>query len=95
MSAGARANPDGYTITVVGTSYVVNPSFYPKIPYDPYKDFAPVTLAAISPNVLVMHPSIPANSVKGLIAFLKANPGERPTNHEGVLTFDLAVDGPE
>src|SRR5262252_9157849 len=53
MGAGARANPDGYTITVVSTSYVVNPSLYPKIPYDPYKDFEPVTLAAVSPNVMV------------------------------------------
>src|SRR5262245_1538137 len=52
MAIGARAAPDGYTITVVGTSFVVNPSLYPKVPYDPFRDFAPVTLAAISPNVL-------------------------------------------
>jgi tripartite-type tricarboxylate transporter receptor subunit TctC len=83
MSAGARAIPDGYTITVVGTSYVVNPSLYPKIPYDPYKDFAPVTLAAVSPNVLVIHPSIPASNVKELIAFLKANPGKYSFAHAG------------
>jgi tripartite-type tricarboxylate transporter receptor subunit TctC len=83
MSAGARANPDGHTVTIVGTSYVVNPSLYPKIPYDPDKDFAPVTLAAISPNVLVIHPSIPANSVKELIAFLKANPGKYSFAHAG------------
>ena len=86
MSAGARANPDGYTVTIVGTSYVVNPSLYPKIPYDPYKDFAPVTLAAISPNVLVIHQSIPAHSVKDLIAFLKANPGKYSFAHAGVGT---------
>jgi tripartite-type tricarboxylate transporter receptor subunit TctC len=83
MSAGARAIPDGYTITVVGTSYVVNPSLYLKIPYDPYKDFAPVTLAAVSPNVLVIHPSIPASNVKELIAFLKANPGKYSFAHAG------------
>jgi tripartite-type tricarboxylate transporter receptor subunit TctC len=83
MSAGARAMPDGYSITVVGTSYVVNPSLYPKIPYDPYKDFAPVTLAAVSPNVLVIHPSIPASNVKELIAFLKANPGKYSFAHAG------------
>jgi tripartite-type tricarboxylate transporter receptor subunit TctC len=49
MGAGARAAPDGYTITVVGTSYVVNPTLYAKIPYDPFRDFAPVTLAASLP----------------------------------------------
>jgi tripartite-type tricarboxylate transporter receptor subunit TctC len=83
MSAGARATADGYTITVVGTSYVVNPSLYPKIPYDPHKDFAPVTLAAVSPNVLVIHPSIPARNIKELIAFLKANPGKYSFGHAG------------
>ena len=83
MGAGARAHPDGYTITVVSTSFVVNPSIYPKIPYDPYKDFAPVTLAAVSPNIPVVHPSIPANNVKELIAFLKANPGKYSLAHAG------------
>ena len=83
MAAGARATADGYTITVVGTSFVVNPSLYPKIPYDPVKDFAPVTLAAISPNVLVIHPSIPAKSVRDLIEFLKANPGKYSYAHAG------------
>jgi tripartite-type tricarboxylate transporter receptor subunit TctC len=86
MSNGARAAPDGYTITVVGTSFVVNPSLYPKVPYDPYADFAPVTLAAISPNVLVVHPSLPVNNVKELIAFLKANPGKYNFAHPGVGT---------
>jgi len=83
MGAGARATPDGYTITVVSTSYLVNPSLYARIPYDPYKDFAPVTLAAVSPNVLVVHPSIPANNVNELIAFLKANPGKYSFAHAG------------
>ena len=86
MAAAARAAPDGYTIAVVSTSFVVNPSLYPKIPYDPYKDFAPVTLAAVSPNVLVVHPSIPASNVKELIAFLKANPGKYSFAHSGVGT---------
>jgi tripartite-type tricarboxylate transporter receptor subunit TctC len=83
MSTGARAAPDGYTITVVGTSYVVNPSLYPKLPYDPYKDFEPVTLAAVSPNVLVVHPSIPATNVRELIEFLKAHPGKYSFAHPG------------
>src|SRR5262249_55930547 len=83
MGAGARASPDGYTITIVGPSFVVNPSLYAKIPYDPHKDFAPVTLAAVSPNVLVIHPSIPVTNVKELIAFLKDNPGKHSFAHPG------------
>ena len=86
MGAGARAIPDGYTITAVSGSYAVNPSLYPQIPYDPYKDFAPVTLAAVSPNVLVVHPSIPAGNVKELIAFLGANPGKYSFAHAGTGT---------
>jgi tripartite-type tricarboxylate transporter receptor subunit TctC len=86
MGAGARALPDGYTITAVSGSYVVNPSFYSRIPYDPYKDFAPVTLAAVSPNVLVIHPSVPAANVQELIAFLKANPGRYSFAHAGTGT---------
>lgn len=83
MGAGACASPDGYTITIVGPSFVVNPSHYPKIPYDPHKDFAPVTLAAVSPNVLVIHPSIPAKTVKELISFLKDNPEKYSFAHPG------------
>jgi tripartite-type tricarboxylate transporter receptor subunit TctC len=76
MGNAARAAPDGYTIVFVSTSYIVNPSLYAKIPYDPFKDFAPVTLAAVSPNVLTVHPSIPARTVEELIAEIKANPGK-------------------
>jgi len=83
MGAGARASLDGYTITIVGPSFVVNPSLYSKIPYDPHKDFAPVTLAAVSPNVLVIHPSISAQTVKELISFLKDNPGKHSFAHPG------------
>jgi tripartite-type tricarboxylate transporter receptor subunit TctC len=86
MAAGARANPDGYTITVVGPSFVVNPSLYAKIPYDPIKDFLPVTLAAVSANVLVAHPSIGAKTVRELVAFLKANPAKHSFAHPGVGT---------
>jgi tripartite-type tricarboxylate transporter receptor subunit TctC len=76
MGNAARAAPDGHTIVFVSTSFIVNPSLFAKIPYDPLKDFAPVTLAAISPNVLTVHPSIPAKDVKELIAYIKANPGK-------------------
>jgi tripartite-type tricarboxylate transporter receptor subunit TctC len=76
MGNAAHAAADGYTIVFVSTSYIVNPSRYAKIPYDPFKDFAPVTLAAVSPNVLTVHPSVPAKTVKELIAEIKANPGK-------------------
>ncbi len=68
IGAVARAAPDGYTILVVSSSYVVNPSLYEKIPYDPDKDLAPVSMMAASPNVLVVNPEVPAHSVKELIA---------------------------
>ena len=76
MGNAARAAPDGYSIVFVSTSFIVNPSLFAKIPYDPYKDFAPVTLAAVSPNLLSVHPSIPAKTVMELAAYLKANPGK-------------------
>src|SRR5262245_46537858 len=86
MRAGAHAASDGYTVLVVSTSYIVNPSLYPKTPYDPLKDFAPVTLAATTPNVLLVHPSIPVSNVKGLIAFLKENDGKYSYAHSGIGT---------
>ena len=72
----AKAPADGYTLLVVSTGFIVNPSLYAKVPYDPVKDFAPVTLVAASPNVLVVNPDVPAKSVKELIALIRANPGK-------------------
>jgi len=72
----AKSPPDGYTILVASSSYVVNPSLYAKNPYDPFKDFAPVTLAAASPNILVVHSDFPAKSVKELVDLIKKNPGK-------------------
>ncbi|HLH99065.1 MAG TPA: tripartite tricarboxylate transporter substrate binding protein [Xanthobacteraceae bacterium] len=72
----ARAPADGYTILVVSTGFIVNPSMYSKIPYDPIKDFAPVTLVASSPNVLSVYPQLPAKSVRELIDLIKASPGK-------------------
>jgi tripartite-type tricarboxylate transporter receptor subunit TctC len=71
-----RAPADGYTILVVSTGFIVNPSMYAKVPYDPIKDFSPVTLVASSPNVLSVYPEVPAKSVRELIALVKANPGK-------------------
>src|SRR5437773_6141954 len=56
----ARATPDGYTIMAISTGFMVNPSLNAKVPYDPVKDFVPVTLVAASPNVVVINPSVPA-----------------------------------
>ncbi len=72
----AKAAPDGYTLMMghIGT-LAVNPSLYPKLPYDPVKDFAPVAWVARVPNVLVVHPSVPAKNLPELVEYLKKNPG--------------------
>jgi tripartite-type tricarboxylate transporter receptor subunit TctC len=72
----AKAAPDGYTITVVSTGFMVNMSLYAHVPYDAVKDFAPITMVAYSPNVIAVNPSVPAKSIKELIELIKANPGK-------------------
>ena len=72
----ARAAPDGYTVLFAFSSHVVNPTLFDKIPYDPNKDFEPVTLAVVSTNVLTVNPSVPAKTVRDLIAVIKANPAK-------------------
>jgi len=86
MMAVARSAPDGYTILVASSSFVVNPSLYAKNPYDAFKDFAPITLAAASPNILVVNPDIPAKTVKELIDYLKASPGKYTIANPGIGT---------
>lgn len=72
----AKSAPDGHTLLIVSVGHAVNPTLYKKLAYDPIKDFEPVSLLAIVPNVLVLHPSLAANSVPELIAQAKAKPGE-------------------
>src|SRR3981189_3666308 len=72
----ARATPDGYTIMAISTGFVVNPSLYAKVPYDAVKDFAPVTLVAASPNVVVVNPSVPARTLPELVQLIRDNPGK-------------------
>ena len=72
----AKAPPDGYTILLVPSSHAFNVSLYKKLPYDSVKDFAAVTQTANTPLVLAVNPSVPAKSVKELIAYAKANPGK-------------------
>ena len=86
MLAAAKSAPDGYTILVASSSFVVNPSLYAKNPYDPFKDFATITLAAASPNILVVNPEIPAKTVKELIDLLKANPTKYTIANPGIGT---------
>jgi tripartite-type tricarboxylate transporter receptor subunit TctC len=76
MGQGARAAPDGYTIIVVPPNIVVNPTLYDKVPYDPYKDFDPVTVAVTSPEFLSVNPSLPVQTVKELVALIKSSPGK-------------------
>ena len=80
----ARSAPDGYTIgSGTISSHAINVSLYSKLPYDPLKDFTPITMLATLPNMLVIHPSIPANNVQELIAFLKANPNKHSFGSAG------------
>jgi tripartite-type tricarboxylate transporter receptor subunit TctC len=76
VEIAAHAPSDGYTIVMghIGT-FGANPTLYPKLPYDPIKDFAPITLLAMVPNGLVVHPAMPVHSVKDLIALARAKPG--------------------
>ena len=70
----AKANADGYTLMLDASSYSVNPSLYPKLPYDPNKEFKTLAVLALYPNVLLVNPAFPAKSVKDLIAMAKAKP---------------------
>src|SRR5262245_34588607 len=72
----SKAVPNGYTVLMITTTFAINPGLYPKLPYDPGKDFTPVTQLNSQPNVIVVSPSFAGNSVKDLIAASKAKPGE-------------------
>lgn len=72
----ARALPDGYTLYMTSAAFVVNPSLYASVPYDPVRDFSPISLVATVQSVLVSHPALPVKSVKDLVALAKARPGQ-------------------
>ncbi len=82
----AKANPDGYTLYMAFVSHAINPYVYAKLPYDTEKDFAPIALFAVSPNVVVVTPSLPANSIKELVALAKTKPGQLSYASAGVGT---------
>jgi tripartite-type tricarboxylate transporter receptor subunit TctC len=77
MALGAKAAPDGYTLVLAPAgNLTVNPSLYRNVPYEVAKDFAPVTVVAAVPNILVVHPSIPAKNLTEFIAYAKSHPGQ-------------------
>ena len=75
----SRALPDGYTILMITTTFAINPSLYKKLPYDPSRDFTPVTQLNTQPNVVVVSPTFPASSVKELIALAKTKRASLPS----------------
>jgi tripartite-type tricarboxylate transporter receptor subunit TctC len=94
IAVAAKAPSDGYTLVVVTTGFVINPSLYARLSSDPIKDFAPVTLMADSPHVLVVHPAFPASSVRELVELVKAKPGKYAyaspgTGQSGQLAAEL------
>jgi tripartite-type tricarboxylate transporter receptor subunit TctC len=82
----AKAKPDGYTLLMGVSTLALNPAIYKKMPYDAIRDFAPITQAAIIPNLIIVHPSVPARNVKEIIALAKARPGEMLYASGGVGT---------
>ena len=94
----ARAAPDGYTLLVGSSTVWVNASLYPQLPYDPVKDFDPIIIAATSPEVLIVHPSVPAKNVQELIALVRAGkytnfamPGAGTPPHLSTELFKLSL----
>jgi len=75
VEVAAKAPPDGYTLLLTSVGYVISPSLFPKLGYDPFKDFVPISLVAATPNVMVVHPSVPAKSLDELVKLAKAHPG--------------------
>ena len=82
----AHAAPDGYTLLMGISTLAINPAMYRRVPYDALKDFAPITQAVSLPNILVVHPSLPVKSVKELVAFAKARPGQIQFASAGIGT---------
>ena len=88
----AKSAPDGYQLVVGTTStHVVAPSVYQKLDYDPVKDFAPISLLAITPYLLVVNPNVPAKSLKELVALMKAQPGKLNYASAGKVVNEAGV----
>ena len=86
IEAVARSAPDGYTLLMVPATLALNSALYKKVPYHPVRDFAPITLAATAPLVLIVHPSVPAQSLGEFIAYAKREPGKMSYGTAGIGT---------
>ena len=82
----AKATPDGHTLLTVAASFTINPALHKNLPFDPVRDFTPVSQLATLPHILIVHPSVPVKSVKDLIALAKARPGELNVATSGIAT---------
>jgi len=87
----ARADPDGHLVQIISAGFAINTSLYPKLPYDSVRDFAPVTQLTSGPAIVVVHPSLPARSVKALIQLARSRPGQLTYGSAG-LPSQLAVE---
>jgi len=86
IEAAARSAPDGYTLLMTASTLALNSVLYKKVPYDPVKDFAPITLAATAPNILIVNPDVPAKTTAELIALAKQKPGALSYGTPGIGT---------
>ena len=86
IEAAARAAPDGYTLLMTASTLALNSVLYKQVPYDPVRDFAPITLAATAPNILIVNPGVPAKNVAELIALAKQKPGTLSYGTPGIGT---------
>jgi tripartite-type tricarboxylate transporter receptor subunit TctC len=86
IEAAARSAPDGYTLLMTASTLVLNSVLYKKVPYDPVRDFAPITIAATAPNVLIVNAGVPAKSLAELIALAKQKPGALSYGTPGIGT---------
>jgi len=87
IEVASKSPPDGYTLLMGLSTLAINSALYKKVPYDPVRDFAPITVAASSGSIIVVHPSIPVKTVKELIAFARARPGEMNYASAGTGTY--------
>src|SRR5436190_17545392 len=86
IEAAARSAPDGYTLLMTASTLALNSVLYKKVPYDPVKDFAPITLAATAPNILIVNPGVPAKTTAELIALARQKPGALSYGTPGIGT---------
>lgn len=80
-NAAARAKPDGYTVLFNTAAFTITPAIFRKIPYDPIRDFSPITMGAATPNLLVVHPSVPEKSIRDLITLAKTRAAQGDPIH--------------